>query len=214
MIAGQMAEAERDLAEMQRKSMQKVLGSKANNYWKIEENILHDLAKSHRNLVAEVARDKIIPAMLEVRPDAFDTSNPQQYIDNTMRAFRDAQRYIMTVPHEVHGLQAMGYGLSTELKPNPKQDSFHLDIANHLKTHGTMIDPNMSDKEIFDALNINERSPMAKQMIANLREKSSSLNTPLAVATIKDIITHGNIKDIRGVNIEDLHHNEELANKN
>ena len=213
MIAGQMAEAERDLAEMQRKSMQKVLGSKANNYWKIEENILHDLAKSHRNLVAEVARDKIIPAMIEVRPDAFDTSNPQQYIDNTMRAFRDAQRYIMTVPHDIHGLQAMGYGLSTELKPNPKQDSFHLDIANHLKTHGTMIDPNMSDKEIFDALNINERSPMAKQMIANLREKSSSLNTPLSVATIKDIITHGNIKDIRGVNIEDLHHNEELANK-
>ena len=32
------------------------------------------------------------------------------------------------------------------------------------------------DKEIFDALNISERSPMAKQMIANLRQKSSDLN--------------------------------------
>ena len=105
----------------------------------------------------------------------------------------------------------MGYVYLTELN-QPKLKKFYLDIANHLKTHGTMIDPTMSDKEIFDALNINERSPMAKQMIANLREKSSSLNTPLAVATIKDIITH-NIKDIRGVNIEDLHHNEELAIK-
>ena len=212
-IAIRISETERELAELQRKGMQKVLGSKANNFWKIEANTLHDLANSHRNLVAEVARDKIIPAMIEARPDAFDTSNPQQYIDNTMRAFRDAQRYIMTVPHDVHGLQALGYGISKELKANPKQDKFHLDMANHLKTHGTMIDPNMSDKEIFDALNISERSPMAKQMIANLRQKSSGLNTPLAVATIKDIITHGNIKDIRGVNIEDLHHNEELANK-
>ena len=94
-----MAEADRETWRNAKKKYAKVVGSKANNYWKIEENILHDLAKSHRNLVAEVARDKIIPAMLEVRPDAFDTSNPQQYIDNTMRAFRDAQRYIMTVAH-------------------------------------------------------------------------------------------------------------------
>lgn len=212
-IANRMSEVEQELSAVQRKSMQSVLGKKQNNYWTIEANTKHDLAKSHRNLVAEVARDKIIPAMMEVRPDAFDESNPQQYIDNTMRAFRDAQRYIMTVPHSVHGLTATGYGLSSELKPNPKNDPFHVNMAKHLNKHGSMVDGNMSVNEVLNMLGI-EKTANAKVHARNLIEESNKLNTPLAVSTIKDIITHGNIKDIRGVNIESLHHDEELANKN
>ena len=210
-LGGEISKYEQELAILQNKSQEKVLG-KQSNHWTTAAGHMHEMAKSHRMLVAEVARDKIIPAMSEAQPDAFDSSNPQQFIDNTMRAYRDAQRYIMTVPHSVHGLTATNYATGTQLKETKSKNSFHVNMAKHLKSNGKMIDGNMGVDEVLNILNI-EKTPVAKEHARQLIAQSTKMNTPLMASTVKDILTHDNIKDIGGMNTDILKPNEELANK-
>lgn len=207
----QINKFEKELSKIQTRSQEKALG-KPSSHWTAQENQMHDIVKSHRNLVAEVARDKIIPAILEAEPNAFSKDNPTLYVANFVRAVRDAQRYISSVPNSVHNLKAANYGFGYQEKK--MKDNFHLNLANHLKEHGTLIDPNtMSVNEVLDALKI-DRSANSKEHARKLLDEATKQNSPLLASSVNQILTHGNLKDIKGVNIEDLHYNEEIANKN
>lgn len=210
-LVGEISKYEQELAILQNKSQKKVLGT-SSNHWTKAANQMHDIGKSHRMLMAEVARDKIIPAMTEVQPDAFNPSNPQQFIDNTMRAYRDAQRYIMSVPHNVHGLTATNYATGTQLKETKSKNPFHVNIGKHLSKYGKVIDGNMGVDEVLNMLNI-EKTPVAKEHARQLIQQSIKNNTPLMASTVKDILTHDNIKDIDGTPTDVLRPNEELSNK-
>ena len=148
MLREQLAEKSQQLQQIQQRSMTKVMG-KPSSHWQIDADYLNNVASSHRKLVAEVARDKIVPAMLEADPNAFDTSNPATFIANNARAFRDAQRYISSVPYRVHGLTVKNYGIGTQIRENKGKSSFHTDLAQHLSKKGTVIDGNMSVNEVL-----------------------------------------------------------------
>ena len=98
--------------------------------------------------------------MEEVDPTAFDPNDPQKFIDNNARMFRDAQRYISNVSHSVHGLTTTGYGVDfTDVETKPAENKgFHQNIASHLQEHGFPITGNMSVDEVLEALAI-EKTP-------------------------------------------------------
>jgi len=211
MLREQLAEKSQQLQQVQQRSMTKVMG-KPSSYWQINADYLNDVASSHRKLVAEVARDKIVPAMLEADPNAFDASNPATFIANNARAFRDAQRYISSVPHRVHGLTVKNYGIGTQIRENKGKSSFHTDLAQHLSKKGTVIDGNMSVPQVLDALGI-KPSTKANQHAKQLIDSSNKFNTPLMVSTIGGLLRNNAFKDIRGASTEHLLPNEELQGR-
>jgi len=212
-VLSSVKELEQQLAVEQNKATKAVLGGGSTHY-EIMQNHLDTIFKGHRNLVAQVARDVIMPKFLEADPTAFDPNDPQKFIDNNSRLFRDAQRYINTVPHSVHGLTAPNYGIKQniiERKKSPVGEA-HAQIAQHLSDKGTMIDGNMSVNEVLDALGI-ERSPQAKEHARELIEQSNKLNTPLMASTINQLLTSGAIDKVGNTSFSKLLPNEEIMGK-
>ena len=197
-----------ELEKVQRRAQK----SKASGHWKKDAGRLETLLDSHRQTIAEVARDVLLPKFLEHDPDAFDPNNPKKFIDNTQRLVRDAQRYIVSVPHSVHGITTNNYGIQSVIKPTQRaQNPFHATLGKHLSTDGKMIDGNMSVDEVLNILNV-EKTPMAKEKARELIETSTDANTPLFASTVKDILLSGKIPNIDAINLNHFS-DEELMNK-
>lgn len=49
------------------------------------------------------------PIMEEADPTAFDTSNPEKAMSNMAALLQDANRALLSLPHEAHGLTTYGY---------------------------------------------------------------------------------------------------------
>jgi len=199
---------ENELADIQ----SKISAKKPTSHWEKDANRTHSLMTGHRQTIAQVARDIILPKYLEHDPDAFNPDNPQQFIDNNAQLFRDAQRYILSVPHSVHGIHSTNYGIDVESKVKGKGNvPFHSTVANHLSTDGKMIDGNMSVPEVLKILNV-EATPVAKEKARELIEASTKANTPLFASTVKDILTSGKVEGFQGINLDNFS-SEELMSK-
>lgn len=204
----QIKSATEELDKIQR-SAQKF---KISNHWKKDAGRMETLMGSHRQTVAEVARDVLLPKFLEHDPDAFDPNTPKKFIDNTQRLVRDAQRYIVSVPHSVHGITANNYAIQESIKATkPSQNPFHATLGKHLSTDGKMIDANMSVDEVLNILNV-EKSGVAKEKARELIQASAKANTPLFASTVKDILLSGKIPNIDAINLNHFS-DEELMNK-
>ena len=181
--------------------------------WKLDAARMEQLFGGHRQTIAEVARDVLLPKYLEHDPDAFNPDNPENFIANTSQLMRDAQRYLVSVPYSVHGKNTVNYGTQASLNiTDPKsKNPFHATIANHLSTDGKMVDGNMSVNEVLNILGV-EGTPVAKEKARELINMSSEMNTPLFASSIKDILLSGKIPNIDGL---DLNHftDEEMMNK-
>ena len=184
-----------------------------NTMWKLDADRTQQLFGGHRQTIAEVARNVLLPKYLEHDPDAFNPNNPQKFIDNNAQLFRDAQRYIVSVPHSAHGISSINYGLQASIRDTDPaaQNPFHTTVANHLSKDGKMVDGNMSVNEVLNILNM-EGTPVAKEKARELIDLSSEMGTPLFASSIKDILLSGKIPNIDGL---DLKHftDEEMMNK-
>lgn len=193
--------------------LQRQAQRKGSTMWKLDAARMEQLFGGHRQTIAEVARDVILPKYLEHDPDAFNPNDPATFIANTHQLMRDAQRYLVSVPHEQHGVSSLNYGLqaSLSMKDERTQNPFHATIANHLSTDGKMVDGNMSVNEVLNILGI-EGTPVAKEKARELIDMSSEMNTPLFASSIKDVLLSGKIPNIDGL---DLNHftDEEMMNK-
>lgn len=186
--------------------------SKGSNHWKKDAGRMETLMGSHRQTVAEVARDVLLPKFLEHDPDAFDPNDAKKFIDNTQRLVRDAQRYIVSVPHSVHGITSNNYGIQESVKvTKPSQNPLHASVGKHLSTDGKMIDANMSVDEVLKILNV-DKSGVAKEKARELIQASADANTPLFASTIKDILLSGKIPNIDGINLNHFT-DEEMMSK-
>jgi len=202
---------ESELAKIQQRIADNT-NKKQSGHWEKDANRTHQLMSGHRMTVAQVARDIILPKYLEHDPDAFDPNNPQQFIDNNAQLFRDAQRYILGVDHEVHGIHSTAYGIDVESNATGKGTvPFHSTVAEHLSTDGKMIDGNMSVPEVLKILNV-EATPVAKEKARELIEASAKANTPLFASTVKDILTSGKMEGFQGINLNHFS-SEELMSK-
>ena len=207
----EMMGKENELAKIQQKIADNA-NNKQSNHWEKDANRTQQLMSGHRMTVAQVARNIILPKYLEHDPDAFDPNNPQQFIDNNAQLFRDAQRYILSVPHSVHGIHSTGYGIDVESKVKGKGTvPFHSTVANHLSTDGKMIDGNMSVPQVLKILDV-EATPVAKEKARELIEASTKANTPLFASTVKNILTSGKMQGFQGINLNHFS-SEELMNK-
>ena len=145
--------------------------------------------------ITEMAK-KLRPMMESADPDAFNPNNPQRFIANVSRLFRDANRGLMVLPHDFHGLTTHGYGLddiekksasamlsqSTGEKVVP-----HRNLALILGQAGVEIRPDMSRENIMNKLGLpNDSAHQA--MVDQLMER---MDGPIKAMKHGDILGSG-----------------------
>jgi len=186
---------------------------KPTTHWEKDQGRFEQLVKGHRQTIAQVARDIILPKYLEHDPNAFDPNDPATFIANHHQLMRDAQRYIASVPHSMHGITTTNYGSDLTVKPTSQgvKNPFHKTMAEHLSTDGKMIDGTMSVDEVLSILGV-EKTNVAKEKARELINLSSEKNTPLFASTVKDVLLSGKIPNIDGINLNQFS-DEELMNK-
>ena len=209
---GELMQQIRDTTEQLERVQQKMNKKKQSSHWEKDANRTHTIFSGHRKTIAEVARDVILPKYLEHDPNAFDPNDPKTFLANHHQLMRDAQRYIASVPHSVHGITTTNYGIDDAVKPTkPSQNPLHATVGKHLSTDGKMIDGNMSVDEVLKILNI-EKTPVAKEKARELINASNEANTPLFASTIKDILLSGKIPNIDAINLNQFT-DEEIMSK-
>ena len=161
---GELMQQIRDTTEQLERVQQKMNKKSSSSHWEKDAARTHTIFSGHRKTIAEVARDVILPKYLEHDPNAFDPNDPETFIANHHQLMRDAQRYIASVPHSVHGITTTNYGIDTSVKSSSKgvQNPLHATVGEHLSTDGKMIDGNMSVDEVLKILNI-EKTPVGKE---------------------------------------------------
>jgi len=202
-----------DTTQQLEKVQQSTQKKSKNTMWKLDATRMEQLFGGHRQTITEVARDVLLPKYLEHDPDAFNPDDPDKFIANTHQLMRDAQRYIVSVPHSVHGISSINYGLQASIRDTDPaaQNPFHATIANHLSTDGMMVEADENADKLLDKLGI-QRTPVAKEKAEELIDMVKERGAPLQVSTIKNILLSGKIPNIDGL---DLNHftDEEMMNK-
>jgi hypothetical protein len=194
----QLQQATQQLEQLQAQATVK----KPTTHWEKDQNRLEQVTKGHRQTIAQVARDIILPKYLEHDPNAFDPNDPATFLANHHQLMRDAQRYIASVPHSVHGLTTTNYGSDLSVKETSKgvQNPFHKTMAQHLSKDGKVIDGTMSVDEVLSVLGV-EKNGVTKEKARELIELSSERNTPLYASTVKDVLLSGKIPNIDAINL-------------
>jgi len=100
------------------------------------------------------------PIMEEADPTAFDTSNPEKAMSNMAALLQDANRALLSLPHEAHGLTTYGYDVdmvpvksaSSMLSTEEEVVSPHASLASLLIASKKRIDPTMSHEAVIETL--------------------------------------------------------------
>ena len=100
------------------------------------------------------------PIMEEADPTAFDTSNPEKAMSNMAALLQDANRALLSLPHEAHGLTTYGYdvdmvpvkSISGMLSTEEEVVSPHANLASLLIASKKRIDPTMSHEAVIETL--------------------------------------------------------------
>ncbi len=188
------------LNQVQQSTKQK---DKPSNHWKINAKQYLDMLQSHHDTIVDYAKNVMIPLVIEQQPNAFDPSNPTQFIHNVQKLLADTQRHILATDN--HDLSPVTYGIDYNVvNQKPKKVNEHKTIANHLLNNGAEIDGNMSIDEVINKLNL-EKTPGMKEHIANIINESSIRQQPLFVSTVRNMLTSGALSKIGNADVSHLH---------
>ena len=118
--------------------------------------------KGEADLSAITEMAKILkPVMEKADPEAFDPNDKLKFLSNTSRLFYDANRMLMLVPHNVHGLTTYGPGIDTEKVPSASATASqilgdtivpHRNMMISAIQNGVDITRDMSVEEVMTAL--------------------------------------------------------------
>lgn len=123
--------------------------------------------------ISEMAK-RLKPIMEKADPSAFDPSNKLKFLANTSRLFYDANRMLMRVPHDAHGLTTYGPGLDEEQRESASAVASkisgetivpHRNMLTSVMQHGVPLTQDMSTEEVMTALGFNhdENDPLYQQ---------------------------------------------------
>jgi len=149
----------------------------------------YDMMKSSiAAAVEEFARDYVMPLYLEADPDAFDVSDWQKFVSNHSQMLADAERMLMHLPHDSHGITVTAPDLVDFTKKSVEEklgSSPHRPIASiigHVNVageergghFGSSVHPTMSVEEIMEKLGLDENNEddkaIATQLLESLNE--------------------------------------------
>ena len=82
---------------------------KPSNHWKINAKQYLDMLQSHHDTIVDYAKNVMIPLVIEQQPNAFDSSNPTQFIHNVQKLLADTQKHILATDN--HDLSPVTYGI-------------------------------------------------------------------------------------------------------
>jgi hypothetical protein len=214
LLRQQYESAKQQLVQLQIDAQSKALGTtKKTGWWKKEQEEHEDLMNASRSAVSEVA-GRLKEIWEKEDPSAFDPANPDKALANTLRLFHDAERFIMSVPHEVHGVTGLGYGIREE-EPQVRQaqdNSMYANIAQHMGENGYTLYGAESPEEVLDALGI-ENTPAAKEHARSIIDEVRESGQPRQLSTIGNLLTSGAIGEMtvgnRSHDVSHLHEPEE-----
>tara|TARA_R100000458_G_C8277267_1_gene252764 strand:- start:1758 stop:5576 length:3819 start_codon:yes stop_codon:yes gene_type:complete len=216
---------ERDKLESQLLSMQdKVVGQTKvfdnNTYKRIPHGRqLNTKIGEDRKLIMRAFNEKIKPVIEADFPDAFNPENPN-WIPNISRAILDTQRWLMAVPHEVHGYTGYNYGIGFSVKQSPTRNlegDPHGELSSLVFSDGHEIDGNMSIDEVMEKLGLQHSESghlgRMKEHVRELIDKSTEWNTPIMVNTLNNLIANSGLSRLGGKDISHFIPDEELLNR-
>jgi len=121
----------------------------------------HNARKKHEDkdfydydAIVQMAK-KLKPLFLKEDPNAFSADDPEKYHANTARLLYDANRALMILPHEYHGLTTWGYDIDDVKGKTASQimDVIpHREVAQGIYTAQKEIHPNHSVQTILKTL--------------------------------------------------------------
>jgi len=123
--------------------------------------------------ITEMAK-RLKPIMEKADPTAFDPTNKLKFLANTSRLFYDANRMLMRVPHDTHGLTTYGPGLDEEERESASAVASkvtgetivpHRNMLTSVMQHGVDITRDMSTEDVMQALgfHFDEEDPLHEQ---------------------------------------------------
>jgi len=161
----------------------------------------HD-TKDEADLAAIVEMAKRFKTMYEKEdPSAFDTSDPRKADANMRMLFHDANRALMIMRHEDHGLFTHGYDtqsvdqrtaselLSTEDEVfNPQRN-----LALSMIQHGVELTPDMEAQQVLEALGFptDRRGNYDPTHTALAEQIASELDGPMSALKFADLLSQG-----------------------
>ena len=158
------------------------------------------------NAVTQMAQI-LLPQIMEAVPNAFPKDDKIQFLHDSSQLMRMATRALLTMEHNEHGLRTHAYGIDTmvqESKGDIASGETHSAIANHLATHGSVIDGNMSVNQVLAELGL-PNTPKHKEHVRQVIDQSNQYNTPLHVSTMHSLLTDGKLNEIHERDLTPYH---------
>ena len=197
-IKGQLSQIQSAASSIQPKS------SKKNNWWKLSQKNTERKMKADMKSITEAAMI-LKPMVEESQPDAFEPTDKMKFLHNSAQLMRMANRWLLTAPHEAHGVKGLNYAINYEEKEQKKSNTdFYKNMVDSLGEHGKVIDGGMSVDEVLDNLGL-ESTPEHKTHVRQLIDQSNETNSPLSVLTMHELLTNGENDKILGSGIQGLH---------
>ena len=180
---------------------------KKSGWWKTKAKTDTDIMEADQQAILEMAKI-LLPEVKEAVPHSFPEDNKMQWNHDNSQLCRMAERALLLTEHNSHGLKSMSYGIDSGIKEAPTESigsgAEHSDIANHLATHGSVIDGNMSVNQALKELGL-PTTPEHKEHVREVINQSNKMNTPLHVSTMNSLLTDGNLDEIHGNDLTPFH---------
>lgn len=154
--------------------------------------------------ITEMAR-RLKPLMEEADPTAFDPSNKMKFLANSARLMHDANRALLVLPHDAHGLTTHGYGVNTEERASASAAAStvtgnefipHKNMLMSVVKNGIPIDKEMDVADVMTALGFDheEGSKGHKEHLAmaqQLLEAAAQSDKPIFAMTHGSLLSTG-----------------------
>ena len=205
-IRPQLNQVKQRLNELQMEAQKGALGQSKSDWWKSNEQHHMEEMKQSRTLVANVAN--YMRNIIESEdPTAFDPSNPEKAWANMLQTFHDAERYITSFPHSVHGLTRKAYGIKTDVVSRSAAENVtYEDVANHVGQEGYEIQGTESPEGLLEILG-KDITPGLKEHAQRAIDAVNEAGYPMKVSTIGDILSSGALDSVKlGKNLHDTTH--------
>ena len=205
-VRPRLNEVKQRLNELQMEAQKGALGEVKSDWWKTNEDHHMEEMRQSRNLVAGVANYMRSIAESE-DPTAFDPNEPEKAWANMLQIFHDAERYISSFPHSVHGLTRKAYGLKTDVVSRAAAENVtYEDIASHVGQNGYEVQGTESPEALLEILGM-DISPGLKEHAQQVIDAVNKAGYPMNVSTIGQILTSGGLDSVKlGKNMHDATH--------
>lgn len=160
------------------------------------------------------------PMMLEADPTAFDTSNPSKAMSNAAGLLQDAQRALLSLPHEAHGLTTYGYDVDEVLAKSASGImssgenivSPHSELAKLLMASQKRIEPDFSHERVLETLGFpdDEIHREVASRVLNQATKAANDGKIFFAMNHGDILASGAIPGVPQIHEGVENHHDEL----